>query len=514
MDHPARLPKFKSLKFAVDRNRQPGRFLLTGSAHVMTLPRLSESLAGRREVIPLFPFSAGELAGTRESFLDRLFEGTIGQANLVSMNEERGPHNPERICISPGRGENKAQLHVSAIFQVRSRCFMKTFCRGFIYALVAGASLLPMLAPASGFQLSITPAGNQVVVSWPVGASNYVLQTITNPTTTNLWLTVINPSPVLLNNTYSVTYTNNSPTRFFRLYWNNGAGPTFVGMAAIPAGSFTLGNALADSDITDAAPVSVTVSLFYMDTNLVSYGLWQSVYDWATNAGYNFVDSGAGLGANEPVYGVNWYDVVKWCNARSQQGGLAPVYFTDAALTQVYTNGQTDAIYANWAATGYRLPTEAEWEKAARGGLNGKRFPLGNTINESQANYYADTNDFSYDLGPINGSDYLFVYSGPPFIYTSPAGYFGPNGYGLYDMAGNVCEWCWDWYAPSYAGGADPRGPAASSRSPATRTVRGGYWGETANYLRCADRNQGLGGSAPGTANPYITTGFRCARAH
>ena len=87
---------------------------------------------------------------------------------------------------------------------------------------------------------------------------------------------------------------------------------------------------------------------------------------------------------------VNWYDCVKWCNARSQQEGLTPVYYTDAGLTQVYTNGETTTVYANWTANGYRLPTEAEWEKAARGGLSGQRFPWGNTITESQANYYGD----------------------------------------------------------------------------------------------------------------------------
>jgi formylglycine-generating enzyme required for sulfatase activity len=112
-----------------------------------------------------------------------------------------------------------------------------------------------------------------------------------------------------------------------------------------------------------------------MDTNLVSYSQWQPVFSYATSQGYGFDNSGAGKAANHPVQTVNWYDVVKWCNARSQQAGLTPVYYTDAAFMAIYTNGDVDAVYANWSADGYRLPTEAEWEKAARGGLSGQRFP-------------------------------------------------------------------------------------------------------------------------------------------
>ena len=102
-----------------------------------------------------------------------------------------------------------------------------------------------------------------------------------------------------------------------------------------------MGNSIGDSDITDANPTNdVTVSAFYVDTNLVSYSLWQSVYSWATSAGYGFANNGAGKALNHPVQTVDWYDTVKWCNARSQQAGLTPVYYTDAGLTQVYTNGE------------------------------------------------------------------------------------------------------------------------------------------------------------------------------
>ncbi len=287
----------------------------------------------------------------------------------------------------------------------------------------------------------------------------------------------------------------------FRVTAEDGTNLAPPGFALIPAGSFSMGDSL---DGEPSAPVhTVNVSAFYLQTTLVTKAQWDAGYNYARANGYFFDNAGAGKAANHPVQIVVWHDAVKWCNARSQQDGLAPCY-TDGGV--IYKTGLGDvAVVCDFTKNGYRLPTEAEWEKAARGGLSGKRFPWGNTITHSQANY----NSFSfyaYDTSPTR--NYHPAYDDSVYPYTSPVTSFAPNGFGLYDMAGNMRQWCWDWY-DTYPDGTvgDPTGATSGSY----RVLRGGSWFGTAPTARVATRSSRSPYSSDGWPGEI---GFRPARGH
>ena len=333
-----------------------------------------------------------------------------------------------------------------------------------------GARFFRISGPAATTIMAIRANGT-LVWSNALAGTNYTVQTVSSlPGGTN-WVDYVQ-LPVTNSVNTNLIFALNPP----------------AGMAFIPAGSFVMGDTLNDwppeyGENPEIPLHTVNVSAFYMDKYDVTKALWDEVYSWAIiTHGYSFEHGAQGKAANHPAQSMTWYDAVKWCNARSEKENKVPAYYTDAGLSVRYRSGQV-APYVNWGS-GYRLPTEAEWEKAARGGASGRRFPWGNTISWSQANYYAFPSSAAYDVNPTEGYHPTFATGNDS--YTSPVGYFAPNGYGLYDMAGNVGEWCWDWYG-AYSSGSqtDPRGAASGSG----RVLRGGSWSIYAFYCRTAFRN-------------------------
>jgi len=276
---------------------------------------------------------------------------------------------------------------------------------------------------------------------------------------------------------------------------------SMIDMVSISAGTFTMGSPTSEADrYSNETQHSVTLSSFKMG----KYQVTQAQYQAVMGAGEDRTTTGYGKGNNYPAYYVNWYDAIIFCNKLSILEGLNPVYSIDGSTDPavwIASNGGTipttsrnatwDAAVMDMGKNGYRLPTEAEWEYACRAGTT-TPFNTGNNITTDQANY-----DGNY---PYNGN-VKGEYRGK----TTPVGSFAPNAWGLYDMHGNVFEWCWDWYGSSYYSSSpagNPTGPSTGS----SRVVRGGYWSNIGQYLRSAYRSSNY------PNNRDINRGFRLVR--
>jgi formylglycine-generating enzyme required for sulfatase activity len=233
-------------------------------------------------------------------------------------------------------------------------------------------------------------------------------------------------------------------------------------MILIPAGSFVMG----DPAAVDAPPKSVAVSAFYLDKNLVTQELYQRLMN---------ENPSRWKGDKNPVEQVRWSDAVKFCNRRSEAEGLKPCY--DLKTWQ-----------CNFDADGYRLPTEAEWEYACRAGAK-------------TAYFFGDS--------PARLGEYAW-FDQNSGGHPHPVGQKRANPWGLYDMSGNLWQWCNDFYKVDYyaeAPARDPRGPAKGE----TKVVRGGAWRSSADNCRSGYRYN----ENPGYADVcfgYDIYGFRCAR--
>jgi len=246
-------------------------------------------------------------------------------------------------------------------------------------------------------------------------------------------------------------------------------------MVLVETGSFEMGDEYGVLDARPAHVVSITRS-FYVGKYAVTFDEYDRFCDETVGQSRKD-DNGWGRG-RMPVIHVTWYDAVAYCNWLSEKEGFTPCY-----------SGKGKVTNCDFAANGYRLPTEAEWEYAARGGHDSRGYRYAGSDDPGEVAWFGD-----------NSGD-----------RAHPVGQKQPNELGLYDMSGNLFEWCWDWYAEDYyslSPASDPQGPLVAPKGPAwelNRVRRGGNWREDSDAIRVVCRSADY-------ASHVGEGGFRLAR--
>ena len=262
------------------------------------------------------------------------------------------------------------------------------------------------------------------------------------------------------------------------------------GMVFVEGGTFTMGSRKGASD--EKPEHQVSVSSFYISKYQITQKDWETLM--GDNPVNNFIaktgDVGYGTGDNHPIYFINWLEAIAYCNRRSLKEGLSPCYSygtygTDSVnwpsgWNKVHVNDVN--VKCAWKANGYRLPSEAEWEFAARGG------------NQSKGYRFCGSDDLYSVAWHVEwDSDHK----------THPIGLKQPNELGIYDMSGNVSEWCWDKYG-NYTSEPqkDPHGPANGEH----RSFRGG------SFIMYSDKASVSGRDYNGAAQCESDYGLRVCR--
>ena len=273
---------------------------------------------------------------------------------------------------------------------------------------------------------------------------------------------------------------------------------------AISGGTFEMGDHFGDGVSYERPVHTVTLSPFRMSKYEVTNGQYAEYLNAANTQGLIKVSEAVVYAASDDPKSKPYFDTYSY-DSESQIDYVGGTFTVRSKSDRDMSNDPV--VHVSWFGAkafcdyyGYRLSTEAEWEFAARGGLSGQRFPWGNTISHSLANYQSSSS-YSYDVSPTRGFHPSYYDVEP---YKAPVGSFTVNGYGLCDMSGNVWELCNDWYSSSYYNDGpqhDPKGPASGS----SRVLRGGSWWSKALRCRVAART----GRNPDQR--WGNVGFRCA---
>ncbi len=265
--------------------------------------------------------------------------------------------------------------------------------------------------------------------------------------------------------------------------------------------SFIMGSSAGNTDEQPRHTVSFSRS-FWMDSTEVQQSLYESIMR-SEYPSYSTPDWSEpyGVDAALPAYLVEWGDAVLFCNARSKNEGLDSVYAYTKILGTPGNGCALEGVSADLSKNGYRLPTEAEWEYAGRGGVDFDYY-----WGKNASGYPASADDSTEISSHATwaGSAWNFGSDDDRFGF-SVAGSHAANAYGLHDMIGNAWEWCHDWYDAAYYGvspATDPEGPASGG----WHSLRGGSWGNEAPQLRATNRTF----STPDYLYNFI--GFRTVR--